>query len=207
MSSGEWRIIDVTFSRRVKDLILDVIMILGMSLDSIALDAVADKVVEEIPECCSLVVKHCIKELAAVDGGWGEGGLAKLDAALVAAFRAEQLFLSTGSPWEESDFMAAWGRKLSCLGIEADPVYLKGIAIKQFEAGASHYIHFSYKDLPSDPKLVFQMLFERKTQWSSSDIEPYVKKLVTKLISLTDLLLKYTRVTTSPSGERLHSRR
>lgn len=84
---------------------------------------------------------------------------------------------------------------------------LAGEALPETVAGTPCVAYFPEGELPRDPAQRFRKLFARKAQWSPEDLGPYVAPLAGPGRSAVDLLLRYTRVTTMPNGDKVHSQR
>ena len=54
----------------------------------------------------------------------------------------------------------------------------------------------------------FEVLFQVKDQWSLEELEPYVKPLVKSMnVTISELLLKHTRVAVDKNGKKLYQKR
>lgn len=96
---------------------------------------------------------------------------------------------------------------------------LKGIALQYEnsnkkngnEAKSKVEIFLKYlpeRKLPMNIVKRFEILFQVKHQWTSEELESYIKPLINGTqITLSEVLLKHTRVIVSKDGQKLHQTR
>jgi len=145
---------------------------------------------------------HC-KEADKMKGKW------ILDMSMIATFRAHQLF-SKKKKWAKSDFLRAWAQAMPTISIDPpSDELLTGIALQEDKKGTEvDYLYFAAESLPRNADACFEKIFDMKTSWNLSTLEPYMRHLVTPDLSQAQLLLKYTRSSVAiGSSERVYSRR
>ena len=93
---------------------------------------------------------------------------------------------------------------------------LKGIALqykdisKSNESTKTEYFlrYLPENKLPMNIMKRFEILFQIQDQWKLEELEPYITPLITGTnITLSEVLLKYTRVIVGDNGEKSYQKR
>eukprot|EP00953_Heterococcus_sp_UTEX-ZZ885_P030777 16231-Heterococcus_DN1.PRE.4 len=149
-----------------------------------------------------------------------------LDMTKVYAFKAHQLFLqrklaaaaasdatltatSSAKLWPKADFLEAWSTAVPGLDVPHERI-LRGIALETAgdKAGTICYRYVPSLSLPIDPRERLVKLFAIKPKWPLSELQPYIEPLCGPGVKVSDLLIKYTRMSTdTATGAQLYSTR
>lgn len=111
--------------------------------------------------------------------------------------------------WDLDRFMEKWKLRVpDCVKVNLE--MLRGLAlIKPQKAGKpTRIVYFPEDCLSPEPKKRFEQLFQTQEKWTITQLEPYIKSLVTPGTTQASLLLKHTRSSRqSHTSDKLYSRR
>ncbi|KAG7383050.1 Sister chromatid cohesion protein DCC1 [Phytophthora pseudosyringae] len=173
-----------------------------------------------------LAIRQCCKLYGSLKAVNGEDHCT-LDAVKVATFRAKSLFDEQAAEaqfqaqqqhvalnpaeagWELGQFMDKWKLRVPD-SVSVNLEMLSGLVlVKPQKAGKpTRIVYFPEELLSPEPKKRFEQLFKMQEKWTISQLEPYIKSLVTPSTTQASLLLKNTRSSRQGnSTEKLYSRR
>ncbi|GLD96683.1 hypothetical protein PINS_up005366 [Pythium insidiosum] len=213
---GAWHVLDPEYQAAVFADILDAIVQNDWDFENKGV-ALADvlRACDE-PE---VVVRQCCHAYGNIETAANGQELCRFDTHKVALFCARQLFRERGDSkqaaqlgatpgWTLDQFMEKWQLRVP-EPIKVSRDMLRGIALTKTQRGKPTWLHYFPEDeLPMDPKLRFERLFQQQEKWSVEQLEPYISALVRPGVTQASLLLKYARSSRQAnSTERLYSKR
>lgn len=107
-----------------------------------------------------------------------------------------RLFAQQSEPWEESELLSQWQRKMPGVGSDhqVSVDMLSGVAL--LDASTAKWKYLPEEQLSTNLVTRFEMLFQKRDKWTLEELQPYVQRFTTEELSEADLLLKHTSIIT-----------
>ncbi|TMW55657.1 hypothetical protein Poli38472_010539 [Pythium oligandrum] len=214
--AGSWRVLDPDYQMSVFGDILHAIVQNDWDFQAgVPLQQLLAAVDEP-----TAVVRQCCRVYGSITKDDNGEKRATFDCNKIAMFYAKQLFmdekenphhtlnLGASEDWQLDYFMEKWQMRVP-EPVKVSVDMLKGIALlKTQRSKPTRLIYFLEDELPMDPKLRFDKLFEVQEKWTIDQLEPYISALVRPGVTQASLLVKFARSSRQAnSNERLYSKR
>ncbi|KAJ0393981.1 hypothetical protein P43SY_007496 [Pythium insidiosum] len=180
---GSWHVLDPDYQASVFADILDAVVQndWDFEMKGIAMPEILRACAE--PE---VVVRQCCRAYGRIDTSADGQEVCRLDKDKIALFCARQLFREHSETkqaaqpgatpgWPLDQFMEKWQLRVP-EPIKVTPEMLRGVALTKTQRGKPTWLHYFPEDqLPMDPKLRFEKLFQQQEKWTVEQLEPYIR--------------------------------
>lgn len=180
--NGCWVIVDPLVIQRTFSIMLDHIIENEWPIQS---NITLEQFVEKEKDIPKIILDQCLNIHSIKDKSEPSRGSYLLDPQAIAKFRAIEILTDTNGAIPYSNFLESWAIRLP-EGIELDQSYLQGLAFISDDDAISY---FPQHHLSTDPEERFQQLFAFSSEWTLSQLKPYVEPLGSDTM---ELLGKYT---------------